>query len=291
MRYSSRFFLYAPFAGLLLLTAIAMTNWWFKATALAARLEAINGHEIMPGVRISFAEKRLSGFPFRMDTILKKLRVEMAEVGGPVVWTSDGFAMHTLAYGQVQAILEAGGRQTVSWRDANGGAHSFAFLPGTFRASALLQQGELIRFDSEIVDLDGAEFRAANAQLHARAMGNGLDIYFKMQNARVSGGYVSSLGPDITSLVASGHMNHGNALEALLRGTQAPEGALENWRQAGGTIVVSELSVAKRGHLSSFTGTLRMDDSQDLTGTLHAKGGSTVQFVGNRLLESGLARP
>jgi hypothetical protein len=268
-----------------------MTNWWFKATALAARLEAINGHEIMPGVRISFAEKRLSGFPFRMDTILKNLRVEMAEVGGPVVWTSDGFAMHTLAYGQVQAILEAGGRQTVSWRDANGGAHSFAFLPGTFRASALLQQGELIRFDSEIVDLDGAEFRAANAQLHARAMGNGLDIYFKMQNARVSGGYARSLGPDITSLVASGHMTRGSALEALRRGTQAPEAALENWRQADGTIVVSELSIAKRASVSSFAGKLRLDDSHDLAGTLHAKDGSTLQFAGNRLLESGLARP
>ncbi|HEY1639003.1 MAG TPA: DUF2125 domain-containing protein [Rhizomicrobium sp.] len=291
MRYSSRFFLYAPFAGLLLLTVIAMTNWWFKATALAARLEAINGHEIMPGVRISFAEKRLSGFPFRMDTILKKLRVEMAEVGGPVVWTSDGFAMHTLAYGQVQAILEAGGRQTVSWRDANGGAHSFAFLPGTFRASALLQQGELIRFDSEIVDLDGAEFRAANVQLHARAMGNGLDIYFKMQNARVSGGYARSLGPDTTSLVASGHMTRGNALEALLRGTQAPEAALEDWRQADGTIVVTELSIAKRASVSSFTGKLRLDDSHDLAGTLHAKDGSTLHFAGNRLLESGLARP
>ena len=149
MRYSSRFFLYAPFVGLLLLAAIAMTNWWLKATALAKQLDAINGHEIMPGVRLSFAEKRLAGFPFRLDTILKDLRVEVAEVGGPMVWTSEGFAMHTLTYGRVQAILEAGGRQTLSWHDANGGAHRFAFLPGTFRASAILQHGKLIRFDGE----------------------------------------------------------------------------------------------------------------------------------------------
>jgi len=292
MRYSSRFFLYAPFVGLLLLAVMAMTNWWFKATALAARLDAINGHEIMPGVRLGFSERRLAGFPFRIDTILKNLRVEMTEIGGPVVWTSEGFALHALAYGRVQAILEAGGRQTLSWRDANGGAHSFAFLPGTFRASALLQQGKLIRFDSEIVDLDGAEFRAANAQLHARAMGDGLDIYFKMQNARVSGSYARSLGHDITSLVASGRMTRGSALVALLRGTQAPEAALEDWRQADGTIAVSDLSVRKAAHRSSFAGNLRLDDSHDLAGTLHAKDGSTLRFDGNRLLlVSGSARP
>src|SRR6476661_125023 len=148
MRYSSRFFLYAPILGLLLLAAIAMTNWWLTASALAKHLDAVNRHEIMPGVRFSFSEKRLAGFPFRMDTLLKNLRVEIAEVGGPVVWTSDEFAMHVLAYGRVQAVLEAAGRQTLSWHDANGSPHSFAFLPGTFRASALLQRGKLIRFDS-----------------------------------------------------------------------------------------------------------------------------------------------
>jgi hypothetical protein len=163
MRYSSRFFLYAPFVGLLLLAGIAMANWWIKASALAAKLDAVNGHEIMPGVRLSFAEKRLAGFPFRMDTILKNLRVEVAEMGGPIVWTSERFAMHALTYGRVQVIIEAAGRQTLSWHDAHGGAHIFAFLPGTFRASALLQQSKLIRFDGEIVDLDGSEFRANNA--------------------------------------------------------------------------------------------------------------------------------
>jgi hypothetical protein len=86
-------------------------------------------------------------------------------------------------------------------------------------------------------------------------------------------------------------MTRGNALEALLRGTQAPEAALEDWRQADGTIMVSELSIAKRASVSSFTGKLRLDDSHDLAGTLHAKDGSTLHFAGNRLLESGLARP
>jgi hypothetical protein len=292
MRYSSRFFLYAPFVGLLLLAAIAMIHWWIAASALARHLDAVNGHELMPGVRMSFSEKRLAGFPFRMDTILKNLRLETAEVDGPVVWTSEGFAMHALTYGRVQAIIEAAGRQTLSWHDPNGGAHTFAFLPGTFRASAIVQNGKLIRFDAEIVDLDGADFRAGNAQLHARITPGGFDLYVRLQNAHVVGGYATSLGPDITLLIASGRTDHPAQLEKLLRGEEALEAALENWRQAGGTVAVSDLSVAK-GHQSlSFAGRLTLDEAHDLAGALYGRNGPALQFSGNRLLPSSwFARP
>ena len=84
MRYSSRFFLYAPFAGLLLLTAIACTHWWLVASGLAKHLDAVNGREIMPGVRFAFAQKRLAGFPFRADVMLKGLRVNVEDVSGPL---------------------------------------------------------------------------------------------------------------------------------------------------------------------------------------------------------------
>lgn len=292
MGYSSRFFLYAPLAGLLLLAGIAMVHWWVVAGALARHLGALNGHEIMPGVRVSFSEKRLAGFPFRMDTVLKNLRVEVAEIGGPIVWTSDGFAMHALTYGRQQLILEAAGRQTLSWHDANGGTHIFAFLPGTFRASALLQHGKLIRFDTEIVDLDGREFRAGNAQLHVRSASRGLDLYLRFQSAHVTAGYAAPLGPDIASLTASGHADHPAHLETLLRGAEAPEVALERWRQTGGAVVVNELSVTKRAQALVLAGSLRLDDSHDLAGALHAKDETALRFARNRLLlESGLARP
>jgi hypothetical protein len=200
--------------------------------------------------------------------------------------------MHALTYGRMQAILEAGGRQTLSWHDANGGARTFAFLPGTFRASALLQHGKLIRFDSEIVDLDGAEFRAGNAQLHARTTPDGLDIYFRLQNAHATGGYVGALGPDISSLIAGGHLNHGNALQAMMRGEEAPQPALDKWRDAGGSLGVSEFSVSRQNRTMRLTGQLTLDDAHDLSGALHAGNGSTLEFSRNRLvLTSGFARP
>jgi hypothetical protein len=292
MRFASRFFLYAPLAGLLLLAAIAMGHWWLVASALAKHLDSVNGREVMPGVRLSFAQKRLAGFPFRMDAILKNLRVEVTEVGGPVVWTSEDFAMHTLTYGRVQAIIEAAGRQTLSWHDASGGPHTFGFLPGTFRASAILQHGKLIRFDSEIVDLDGADFRAGNAQLHFRAVRGETDLYVRFLNTHLTGGYAASLGSDIASLVANGRMDRATAIDALLRGEEAPEAALKKWRNAGGSIAMSELTLARKGSLLAFTGELTLDGAHDLNGTLHTRNGSTLDFSGNRLvLHSRPARP
>lgn len=292
MRYSSRFFLYAPFAGLLLLAAVAMIHWSIIAGALAKKLDAVNGHEIMPGVRMTFTQKRLAGFPFRLDIILKNLRLEAADVSGPVIWTSENFAMHRLTYGRVQAILEAAGQQTLSWTDAHGNRHRFAFLPGTFRASAILDRSKLIRFDSEIADLDGQDFRAANAQLHFRVVRNGADLYLRFQNAHAAGGYARGIGPEITAVVANASLAKADLLGRLLRGEQSPNAALEGWRGSGGNIAVHDLAVTKANRTLNFHGVLSLDDLHDLSGTLSGGGGNQLRFKSDRISPtSALARP
>jgi hypothetical protein len=296
MRYSSRFFLYAPFAGLLLLAVTAAVHWWLVASALAKRLDAVNGHEIMPGVRVSFAQKRIAGFPFRTDTILKNLRVEVAEVDGPVVWASENFVMHELTYGRVQAIFEAAGKQTLSWTDAHGASHRFPFLPGTFRASSILADGRLIRFDSQIVDLVGADFRTADAQLHLRAAKSGIDVYLSLRDARIHGGYAAALGPAIDNLIVNGTFDHDASLQALLRGAQAPQNALENWRQSGGVLAVKDVTLTGRKMTAHFAGKLALDPHHDLIGALaggapNANHFAILNFAGSRLVGSGFAGP
>jgi hypothetical protein len=292
MRYSSRFFLYAPFMGLLLLAAIAMIHWWIVASAFAKKLDAVNGHEIVPGIRMSFSQKRLAGFPFRLDTVLKNLRFEVADVSGSVVWTSENFAMHKLTYGRMQAILEAAGQQTLSWTDAHGSRRRFAFLPGTFRASAILDRNKLIRFDSEIADLDGQDFRAANAQLHFRVVRNGADLYLRFQNARAAGGYARGIGPEISALVANASLAKADLLGNLLRGEQSPNTALESWRGNGGSIAVHDVAVTRAHKTLHFHGTLSLDDLHDLSGTLSNGGGNQLRFSGNGMsLTSAPARP
>jgi hypothetical protein len=292
MRYSSRFFLYAPFAGLLLLAAIAVMHWWIAARALATYLETVNGHEIMPGVRMSFTGKRLAGFPFRIDTVLKNLRLEVADVSGPVVWTSEHFAMHRLTYGRVQAILEAAGQQTLAWSDGHGGRHRFAFLPGIFRASAILDHGKLIRLDSEIADLDGQDFRAADVQFHFRVLRNGADLYLRLQNAHVPAGYAYDVGPELSSIVANASLRRAALLEKVLHGEQMPNAALEVWRHNGGDLAVHRLTIVKPGTTLNFRGSLSLDDAHDLSGVLGGGSNGQLRFDGNRIsLTSALARP
>ncbi|HEY4113188.1 MAG TPA: DUF2125 domain-containing protein [Rhizomicrobium sp.] len=288
MRYSSRFFLYAPIAALLTLAAIAMAHWWIVASALDKRLAAVNGHEIMPGVKISFASKRIAGFPFRLETRLDGLRIEVAEKDGPIVWVTEQFASHALAYGRIQAIFEAAGKQTLAWRDASGRAHTSAFLPGTFRASAILENGELVRFDSQIVDLAGSDFRAAKLEFHFRTNKDKIDTYLLLQSAHIAGGYAGTLGPDLQSLIASASLDHRSALDAGLRGEAPPADAIDRWREVGGSIAVGNLALDWKKRAASFSGKLTLDDHHDLNGALHGAAG-TLTARGNVLsLKSAL---
>ncbi len=79
MRYSSRFFLYAPFALFVCLAVAVMALWWRAAGAWTRKLDALNGHEIMPGVIfILVRSQTIAGFPFRLDTMFRDFRISVA---------------------------------------------------------------------------------------------------------------------------------------------------------------------------------------------------------------------
>ncbi|HEY0301368.1 MAG TPA: DUF2125 domain-containing protein, partial [Rhizomicrobium sp.] len=82
MKYSSRFFLYAPLALFLVLAAGAGVMWWVAASTLSARLDALNGKQAMPGVTLRFASKSVAGFPFNLDVVFRDFRIEIATPQG-----------------------------------------------------------------------------------------------------------------------------------------------------------------------------------------------------------------
>src|SRR5215469_14760448 len=106
MRYSSRFFLYAPFVLLVALAAAAMVRWWFVAGVFENRLRQANGHEIVPGVTLRFASEQTSGFPFNLDTVMDRVAITVQSTRGPIIWRSEHFAIHALTYGRAQEIFE-----------------------------------------------------------------------------------------------------------------------------------------------------------------------------------------
>src|SRR6185312_2746184 len=109
MTYSSRFWLYAPLALFLALALWAMGHWWSVAHALDRKLIAMNGHQAIPGVTLSWKSHTISGFPFRMDVVFDDFKMRAEAPRGAIIWHSDHFASHALTYGRTQDIFEAAG--------------------------------------------------------------------------------------------------------------------------------------------------------------------------------------
>lgn len=168
MKYSSRFFLYAPVGVFLILFVIAGVRWWMLASAWSDRLEAVNGHEVIPGVTLHFAAKKIYGFPFTLETQLKDVSLVVATPAGPTRWSSEKFALHALTYGRDETIFEAAGHQVLEWTGADGRRRVLPFAVGSLRASAIAKNSELVRFDLDLVGFGSKDFTAQRLQLHAR---------------------------------------------------------------------------------------------------------------------------
>lgn len=220
MNYASRFFLYAPLGVVVVLGAAAGWHWQAKASHLSARLDAINGHEVMPGVTVSFAAKKISGFPFSLDTAFSNFSVTIATPKGPTRWQSEKFAMHALTYGRDETIFEAAGKQRLQWQ---GGTLDFAV--GALHASAILKNDALARFDLDLVGFGSKIFTAERLQWHARKTGDAAEIFI------AADGLTKCSAP---TLRYSATLSHPAAFAALLAGRQTWPEAIATWRTGGG---------------------------------------------------------
>ena len=234
MKYSSRFFLYAPLLVFLGFAAWAMAYWWSLTGALDKKLTALNGHEALPGITMSYASKTISGFPFNIDVVFTGLKFSGAGAHGPVAWTTESFALHRLTYGRAQDIYEAAGHQSLSWTDSNGKAHAFHFLPGSLRASSITDARGLARFDLDMIamdgtDTDGAPFTAGRLQFHLRRdpKGNALDLM-------ASADSVKGKNIQIKTLRSYSTLTNARPLAKLLAGTQSWPDATAAWEKSGG---------------------------------------------------------
>ena len=228
MRYSSRFFLYAPITAFLVLALWAMGAWWVTARAVEKTLDRINHHQAMPGITISYGARSLSGFPFNIDLVFDDFSIRGQGAHGPFAWHSEHFAIHRLMLGRRQDLYEAAGRQSLSFTAAGGRSQRLDFLPGSLRASAILDSKGLARFDLETVAAAAEGFRAADLQLHLRRDpdGDGIDLY--------------AIGDGLTGSTLTQHfavseeLLRADPLRPLLAGQSAWPDAVKQWKAQGG---------------------------------------------------------
>ncbi len=273
MRYSSRFFLYAPLALFLALAAGASVMWWREASALSARLDAMNGHEAMPGVTLHFASKSVGGFPFNLDVMLADFRVYVATPHGPSSWRSEKFAAHALTYGREQMIFEAAGRQVLTWTDLKAARHAMPFEVGEMHASAILGARGLSRFDLDVIGFGSPALTAARVQMHARVTpdGNAIDIAAAADTVHLSPRLASLFGDEITQIRLNASAAPSRALDGLRAGKTDWVSALETWRKANGVLHVSDLEISWSRLSVMGKGALSLDATHAIEGLLDFK--------------------
>ncbi|MGD0143940.1 MAG: DUF2125 domain-containing protein [Rhizomicrobium sp.] len=293
MRYSSRFFLYAPFLMFVSLAGAVMIYWWIAATALDKQLDADNGREIVPGVKLTFAAKKIAGFPFRLDTILDGLKIEIATTQGPLIWRTEHFASHALNYGRDQSVYEAAGRQEVSWRDDDGVQHDFVFVPGWLRASSIAAKGMLTRFDLDIVEIASPDLGAGRIQLHMRRdpASDALDIAASGDTIRLAPDLQAGFGDTISHLLLAGKLVPGHPFASLLAGRSDWRRATDDWRVHGGVLSVDQFDIKWNKLAAKCRGSLVLDPSHRLNGTitLDMSGGENLNANATGKLAHALA--
>jgi hypothetical protein len=244
MRYSSRFFLYAPVALFLALAGFVMAHWWNVASAFDKTLAAMKGHEAVPGVTLDWSAVVVSGFPFRLDIAFDGLVVKGAGAHGPFAWRSDKFAVHALTYGAEKDVFEASGQQHLTWTDAAAAPHTLDFIPGSLRASAVRDGRGLARFDVDIIELAGTPISIGRAQFHMRRDPDGKSIDLVADGVIIKGS--GPLGSARAFRVYQ-TLSQGTAFADLLAGRKTAPEAHALWLLAGGkaSITQSELNGAK----------------------------------------------
>jgi hypothetical protein len=286
MRYSSRFFLYAPFAMFMALAVTVMVYWWFAAAALNTELNKINGHEIMPGVTLSFSSKLIAGFPFRLDTIMEGVRIEVATTYGPFVWRTEHLATHALTYSREHMIFEAAGAQELSWRDSGGTPHDFKFVPAALRASSISSAGALERFDLDVIAVASADLAAGRVQFHVRRdpAHDALDLALSGDVLKLGPALATGLGQEIKLLRLQGEFVPRTPLMPLLAGKVEWRVAVEDWRSKGGVLQLDQFQIDWGKIHADGKGALALDRAHRLQGAF------ALEMSGTETLISGNAR-
>ncbi len=273
MKYSSRFFLFAPLALFLAIAVGVGVNWWMQAGALSKKLDSLNGRPSMPGVTLYFSAKRVSGFPFNLDVVFQDFRIEVATDHGPSTWKSQDFALHALSYGREQVIFEAAGKQLLTWTDLDGVHHALPFEVGEWHASTIADEHGLKRFDMDLIGFGSPALTAARLQIHARLnpAESGIEIAAAADSVRPSPPLASLFGDTLTQVRLNASAAPARPFDAIRSARGGWQGALESWRKAGGNLRVDDLELSWDRLSAMGKGALSLDDTHSVQGVLDFK--------------------
>lgn len=292
MSLTKRIFVYGPLAAVVLLVLAYSAYWFATANGISAELERVQRTVIVPGITLQFVSSEIHGYPFRFDIFLEDVTIAARGEEGERTWQAERIAIHVTSYEHSEYVLEADGLQSFSWPNAEGGPqHIFQLNSSITRASATLEQGHLVRFNIDSLNVVGEdtsleatsnrEFSIARAQIHLLAHDNdAIDIEVEIDVAQIGSGYRPALGPDLSRVRVEGRISEAQSLEGLRAGQSGIGGSLEAWRQVGGNLALEPLEAAWGGALLLGGGELFLDQEHEISGRISVSPEDPVSFLG-----------
>ena len=250
MSYSSRIFIYGPVGLLLLIVVLYSVFWRVQADTLSARLDRANGGEVIPGITFAFAGKTVGGYPFRLDAVLSGVTFSQRGADGETAWRTDELALHALSYNLDRYIFEVTGLQSFTRPPAMPAnvPRVIYVTPGIARASAILSDGRLARFDMDLWELQAKDAtqgadpkrsvsadRAQLPILPRKRPDDTIDLAAQINNGRIGADHAEKEADIMLPLIdLRGKLTQSSALAGLLAGTMSLADAAQAWRRTHG---------------------------------------------------------
>ena len=303
MSYSSRIFIYGPVGLLLLIVVLYSVFWRVQADTLSARLDRANGGEVIPGITFAFAEKTVGGYPFRLDAVLSGVTFSHQDAEGEIAWRTEQLALHAQSYNLDRYIFEVTGLQSFARPPTMpGNVPRVTYVtPAIARASAILSNGRLGRFDMDLWEPQAKDatqgtdpkrnFSADRAQLHLLARPDDtIDVVVQINNAHIGAGYAAANADIMLPLIdLRGKLTESSALAGLATGTTSVADAAQAWHERMGELTVNDLTLNWPDAHADLKGDVALNGAGRPTGHLEGErvqnGKTPVDFA--LLLDDG----
>lgn len=238
--------------------------WSHLADQVAAQVEAwIDGQRRL-GRTVSYENRRIWGFPYRLSlTLIKPQWSDPRQPLAPKL-EADEITAHLQLWQREHIIFDLPGKQSALWRDGTAERRT-TLAAERFRASLVVDgAGSWLRIAADLSKprlqgpAEGAlrgEWVADKLLLHARRAGNvppSLDLALQLDQATLPPHAEKPFGRALQGLRLTGNLRGG------FYGT-TPEDLLASWRDAGGVMDFSTIALTWGDLSLSGTGTLAIN--------------------------------
>jgi hypothetical protein len=273
-----RFWLYAPYAVLLLLAVAWSIGWFVLRGRMEAGLDAWVAREAAAGRRWTCADRHIAGFPFRIELFCSGMILDRPDLQaklGPVTVVSQ-------VYKPGHMIAETAGPLQI-----NAGSTAIEATWSLLQASVQVgadgpQQGDLVA-DKPVVKVTSAQIEpltvtAERLESHVRT--NPAEATTADWALRAGAAVI----PGLDGLIGGTEPANLDVVAAVTRARDLPArpiaAELERWRAAGGRVEISRLGLVKGPRQIEGKGSLGLDEVHRPQGQLDVASARIEGFLG-----------